>query len=96
MLLIMLISAYNNNQLAQRALDLFDEMRKTGTIKANNVTYMLYFQSCVQLKAFDQAKTLHEEFKEKNPNYVKNKVNQELKRFFFLSIELKLFFSGID
>lgn len=49
-------------------------MRDKEKMKPNNVTYMLFFQACIKLNAFDQGKALHEELKEKVPQYIKNKV----------------------
>jgi hypothetical protein len=71
---LILSSAYNANEHPARTMDLFNEMRDVAKIKPNNVSYLLYFQACVMLKSFDQAKAMHEELKQKVSTFMKNKV----------------------
>jgi len=73
--LISIRRTYNTNHLPERTIELFHEMRQKYNIKPVNLSYILYFQACIMLKSFDQAKALHDELKTNNPNYIKNKVN---------------------
>ncbi len=70
----MVYRAYNTNQYPERTIELFNEMREKDKIKPNNISYILYFQACIQLKLFDQGKAIHEELKQKTSAYMKNKV----------------------
>ncbi|CAF4243967.1 unnamed protein product [Rotaria magnacalcarata] len=69
-----LMTAYNNHQNPQRTIDLFNGMQETDKIKPNNISFILFFQACIQLQLFEQGKALHEELKQKTSNYMKNKV----------------------
>ena len=68
--------AYNTNQLPQRAIDLFHEMREKHQVKPNTVSNIFYIQACMMTKSFDLGKALHEDIKQKTPNYFKNKVRK--------------------
>lgn len=68
--------AYNTNQLPQQTIDLFREMREKYQVKPNTVSNIFFIQACVITKSFDLAKALHEDIKQKTPNYFKNKVRE--------------------
>jgi len=55
-------------------------MREKDKIKANSMSYMLYFQACIKLKLFEQGKAMHEELKQKTSTYMKNKVSYKYLR----------------
>ena len=51
-------------------------MREKHQMKSNTVSNILYIQACIMLQSFDLGKALHEEIKQKLPNYFKNKVRE--------------------
>ncbi|UJR23443.1 hypothetical protein I4U23_026448 [Adineta vaga] len=68
-----LMTAYNNNEYPERAIDLFHTIQEKDNFKPNSMSYMLYIQACIKCKAFDKGKAIHEELKQKSSTYNKNK-----------------------